>query len=44
MNELLKDDATVVIDMRNHYEFEVGILRKPLKFLAILLESNCQWL
>lgn len=24
MNELLKDDATVVIDMRNHYEFEVG--------------------
>jgi UPF0176 protein len=24
MNELLKDPATVVIDMRNHYEYEVG--------------------
>jgi UPF0176 protein len=24
MNELLKDDNTVVIDMRNHYEYEVG--------------------
>lgn len=24
MNELLKDDDTVVIDMRNHYEYEVG--------------------
>jgi len=24
MNELLKDPGTVVIDMRNHYEYEVG--------------------
>ncbi|HOZ77616.1 MAG TPA: rhodanese-related sulfurtransferase [Ferruginibacter sp.] len=24
MNELLKDESTVVIDMRNHYEYEVG--------------------
>src|SRR5688500_10327084 len=24
MNELMKDPRTVVIDMRNHYEFEVG--------------------
>jgi len=24
MNELLKDQETVVIDMRNHYEYEVG--------------------
>ena len=24
MNELLQDDNTVVIDMRNHYEYEVG--------------------
>ena len=24
MNELLKDEDTVVIDMRNHYEYEVG--------------------
>ncbi len=24
MNELLKDENTVVIDMRNHYEYEVG--------------------
>jgi UPF0176 protein len=24
MNELMKDPQTVVIDMRNHYEFEVG--------------------
>ncbi|MFT3935347.1 MAG: rhodanese-related sulfurtransferase [Chitinophagaceae bacterium] len=24
MNELLKDDKTIVVDMRNHYEYEVG--------------------
>lgn len=24
MNELMKDESTVVIDMRNHYEYEVG--------------------
>ena len=24
MNELMKDPDTVVIDMRNHYEYEVG--------------------
>jgi UPF0176 protein len=24
MNELMKDPGTIVIDMRNHYEFEVG--------------------
>ncbi|MFX8343321.1 rhodanese-like domain-containing protein, partial [Acinetobacter baumannii] len=24
MNALLQDDKTVVIDMRNHYEYEVG--------------------
>ena len=24
MNELLKDPSTIVVDMRNHYEFEVG--------------------
>jgi UPF0176 protein len=24
MNELLKDPSTIVIDMRNHYEYEVG--------------------
>jgi UPF0176 protein len=24
MNELLQDDHTIVIDMRNHYEYEVG--------------------
>ena len=24
MNELLKDSGTIVIDMRNHYEYEVG--------------------
>lgn len=24
MNELLKDPGTIVVDMRNHYEFEVG--------------------
>jgi UPF0176 protein len=24
MNELLHDDNTIVVDMRNHYEFEVG--------------------
>ncbi|MEI9956602.1 MAG: hypothetical protein WDM90_09950 [Ferruginibacter sp.] len=28
MNELLQDDNTIVIDMRNHYEYEVGILPK----------------
>ncbi|MEI2709412.1 MAG: rhodanese-related sulfurtransferase [Chitinophagaceae bacterium] len=31
MNELLKDDATVVIDMRNHYEFEVGHFDKAIE-------------
>jgi UPF0176 protein len=31
MNELLKDDATVVIDMRNHYEFEVGHFEKAIE-------------
>jgi UPF0176 protein len=24
MNELLRDEETIVIDMRNHYEYEVG--------------------
>jgi UPF0176 protein len=31
MNELLKDDSTVVIDMRNHYEYEVGHFEKALE-------------
>ncbi len=31
MNELLKDDNTVVIDMRNHYEYEVGHFEKALE-------------
>jgi UPF0176 protein len=31
MNELLQDDNTVVIDMRNHYEFEVGHFVKALE-------------
>lgn len=31
MNELLKDDETVVIDMRNHYEYEVGHFDKAIE-------------
>jgi UPF0176 protein len=31
MNELLKDDNTVVIDMRNHYEYEVGHFDKAIE-------------
>ncbi|MEO6729860.1 MAG: rhodanese-related sulfurtransferase [Ferruginibacter sp.] len=31
MNELLKDENTVVIDMRNHYEYEVGHFVKALE-------------
>jgi UPF0176 protein len=31
MNELLKDNDTIVIDMRNHYEYEVGHFEKALE-------------
>lgn len=31
MNELLKDEDTVVIDMRNHYEYEVGHFEKAIE-------------
>ncbi len=31
MNQLLQDEATVVIDMRNHYEFEVGHFEKAIE-------------
>jgi UPF0176 protein len=31
MNELLRDDNTIVVDMRNHYEFEVGHFVKALE-------------
>jgi UPF0176 protein len=31
MNQLLKDDNTVVIDMRNHYEYEVGHFDKAIE-------------
>jgi UPF0176 protein len=31
MNTLLKDEETVVIDMRNHYEFEVGHFENALE-------------
>lgn len=31
MNELLNDAATVVIDMRNHYEYEVGHFKNALE-------------
>jgi UPF0176 protein len=31
MNELLQDENTVVIDMRNHYEYEVGHFVKALE-------------
>jgi len=31
MNALLKDDQTIVIDMRNHYEYEVGHFVKALE-------------
>jgi UPF0176 protein len=31
MNELLKDENTIVIDMRNHYEYEVGHFTKAVE-------------
>ena len=31
MNALLQDDDTVVIDMRNHYEYEVGHFEKAIE-------------
>ena len=31
MNELLEDEQTIVIDMRNHYEYEVGHFVKALE-------------
>jgi UPF0176 protein len=31
MNELLNDDNTIVIDMRNHYEYEVGHFEKAIE-------------
>ncbi|MEJ7587074.1 MAG: rhodanese-related sulfurtransferase [Ferruginibacter sp.] len=31
MNQLLEDDNTVVVDMRNHYEYEVGHFVKALE-------------
>lgn len=31
MNELLNDGTTVVIDMRNHYEYEVGHFEKAIE-------------
>jgi UPF0176 protein len=31
MNDLLKDEQTVVIDMRNHYEYEVGHFDKAIE-------------
>jgi len=31
MNELLKDNHTIVIDMRNHYEYEVGHFVKAME-------------
>ena len=31
MNELLKDDNTIVVDMRNHYEYEVGHFEKAIE-------------
>ena len=31
MNKLLEDDNTIVIDMRNHYEYEVGHFEKAIE-------------
>jgi UPF0176 protein len=31
MNELLEDPDTIVVDMRNHYEFEVGHFEKAIE-------------
>jgi len=31
MNEMLQDEQTVVIDMRNHYEYEVGHFEKAIE-------------
>ena len=31
MNELMKDESTIVVDMRNHYEYEVGHFEHALE-------------
>jgi UPF0176 protein len=31
MNEFLKDDNTIIVDMRNHYEYEVGHFVKAIE-------------
>ena len=31
VNNLLKDDSTIIIDMRNHYEYEVGHFEKAIE-------------
>ena len=31
MNELLNDEATIIVDMRNHYEYEVGHFVKAIE-------------
>ena len=31
MNQLLEGDDTIVIDMRNHYEYEVGHFEKAIE-------------
>ncbi len=51
MNELLTDDETIVIDMRNHYEYEVGhfegaleipsdTFREQLPMAAEMMKAN----
>ena len=50
MNEMLNDPNTIVIDMRNHYEYEVGHFANAVEipsFTHIVTgkhsESNCLW-
>jgi UPF0176 protein len=38
MNDLLQDDDTVVIDMRNHYEYEVGHFENAIEQLPMAVE------
>jgi UPF0176 protein len=43
-NQLTNDPDTIVIDMRNHYEFEVGHFENASKYHPILFGNNYRWL
>ena len=40
MNELLEDEATIVIDMRNHYEYEVGHFKQAIEIPSDTFQNS----